>query len=217
MFTPALKKVALFCISLAFFLPFITTATPYTEGKQYTQISDKPVTKLEIKEYFSFYCPHCFKFEPLLAGVKKDLDPSVKFERNHVDFLRAAPTEIQHLLSKSIVMGQQLKIEEKIVLAIFNAIHVNKQTFSSETDVRNLFIANGVTGEKFDSLVKSFSVNSKANQMKKSQDELVKKGFLKSVPTLVINGKYRINTQALDRNNFEKDYKAIITYLLSID
>ena len=48
MFTPVLKKIALFCISLAFFIPFITTGRPYVEGKQYTHISDKPVTILEI-------------------------------------------------------------------------------------------------------------------------------------------------------------------------
>jgi len=217
MFTPVLKKIALLCFSFAFFIPFITSAAPYEEGKQYTQISDKPVTKVEIREYFSFYCPHCFKFEPLFAGVKKNLDPSVKFERNHVDFLRTAPTDIQQLLSKAIVIAQQLKVEEKIVSAIFNYIHVSKATFSSEKDIRNLFVVNGVDGAKFDSLMKSFTVNGKANIMKKNQDELAKKKVLKSVPTLIINGKYRINTQALDRNNFEKDYEMLITYLLSID
>lgn len=216
MFTPALKKIALLCFSFAVFIPFVTSSAPYEEGKQYTKISDKPTTKVEIREYFSFYCPHCFKFEPLLEGVKKRLDPSVNFERNHVDFLRSASTDTQQLLSKAIVIAQQLKMEEKIVSAIFNYIHVSKSTFSSEKDIRNLFVVNGIEGEKFDTLMKSFSVNSKANKMKKNQDALAKSGALKSVPTLIINGKYRINTQALDPDNFAKDYEALISYLLSI-
>ena len=65
--------------------------------------------------------------------------------------------------------------------------------------------------------MKSFSVNSQAKKMKKYQDELTKKRVLTSVPTVVVNGKYRINTKELSKTDLEGDYKKLITYLLNLD
>lgn len=201
---------------LALVVPFLTFATDYQEGKQYTVVSNKTSATPEVREYFSFYCPHCFRFEPFFAKIKKDLPAGAKFERNHVDFLRMASPEIQDMLSKALAVAQQLPIKEKLVAAIFNYIHVQRATFSNEKDVRNIFVLNGVDGDKFDKLMKSFMVNGKAKQMKKNQDYFANKGALTGVPTIIVNGKYRVNAKELDRNNTEQDYKDIIKYLLAL-
>ena len=201
---------------MAILMPFLASASDYLEGKQYTQISEKISSKSEVREYFSFYCPHCFRFEPLMEQVKKELPDGTKFERNHVDFLRAASPEIQFMLSKAVVVAQQLKMEKKLINALFNYIHVQRAMFSSEKDIRNVFVLNGADGEKFDKLMSSFSVNSHAKRMKKHQDELTKKKVLNSVPTIVVNGKYRINTDQLDKKNVEADYKKLVAYLLAL-
>ena len=88
--------------------------------------------------------------------------------------------------------------------------------FSSEKDLRNVFVLNGVDGEKFDKLMKSFSVNSHAKRMKKQQDALTTKRALTAVPTIVVNGKYRINTDKLGKGNFEVNYKKLVAYLLTL-
>jgi len=188
----------------------------YTEGKQYTKVSDKASSKPEVREFFSFYCPHCLRFEPFMEQVKKNLPEGVKFELNHVDFLRAASPQIQQMLSKSIVVADQLGMQKKLTGAIFNYIQVQRAAITSEKDLRNIFVLNGADGEKFDKLMKSFSVNSKAKQMKKHQDYFAKKGALTGVPTVIVNGMYRINNQELDRNNFEQDYNKLIKHLLSL-
>lgn len=206
-----------FTLCLTLLLPFMSNAADYQEGKQYTQINEKISTKAEVREYFSFYCQHCFRFEPFMEQVKEQLPSNTKFERNHVDFLRAASPQIQFMLSKAVVVAQQLKMEKKLVGAIFNYIHVQRAIISSEKDIRNIFVLNGADGDKFDKLMNSFSVNSQAKKMKKNQDELTKKRVLNSVPTIVINGKYRINTKALDKENFEQDYKKLIKHLLTLD
>jgi len=201
---------------MAILMPFLALASDYQEGEQYTQISENISSKSEVREYFSFYCPHCFRFEPFMEQVKKGLPSGTKFERNHVDFLRTASPEIQFMLSKAVVVAQQLKMEKKLVNAIFNYIHVQRAMFSSEKDLRNVFVLNGVDGEKFDKLMKSFSVNSHAKRMKKNQDELTKKRALNSVPTIVVNGKYRINTDKLGKDDFEGNYKKLVGYLLTL-
>jgi len=214
-----MKKIKqLFMVLLMPLLAFSITACAekYTEGKQYTKVNETISTKTEVREYFSFYCPHCLRFEPFMEKVKKDLPEGVKFERNHVDFLRAASPKIQAMLTKSVVVAEQLGMDDKLVGAVFNYIQIQRAVITSEKDIRNIFVLNGADGEKFDKLMKSFSVNSKAKSMKKHQDTMSKKGALKSVPTIIVNGKYRINQQALDKNNFEQDYQNLIAYLLTL-
>jgi len=207
------KIVSLFVFLM---MPLMACSADYTEGNQYTKVSDKASSKPEVREFFSFYCPHCLRFEPFMEQVKKNLPEGVKFELNHVDFLRAASPQIQQMLSKSIVVADQLGMQKKLTGAIFNYIQVQRAAITSEKDLRNIFVLNGADGEKFDKLMKSFSVNSKAKQMKKHQDYFAKKGALTGVPTVIVNGMYRINNQELDRNNFEQDYNKLIKHLLSL-
>ncbi len=198
-------------------LSITACAEKYTEGKQYTKVSETLSSKAEVREYFSFYCPHCLRFEPFMEDVKKNLPEEVTFERNHVDFLRGASPKIQGMLSKAVVVAEQLDMETKLVGALFNYIQVQRAVITSEKDIRNIFILNGADGDKFDKLMKSFSVNSQAKSMKKHQDTLSKSGALKGVPAVVVNGKYRVNPQELDKNNFEQDYQNLINHLLTLN
>jgi len=191
-------------------------AAQYAEGKQYTQVSETASSKAEVREYFSFYCPHCFRFEPFMETVKKNLPTGVKFERNHVDFLRAASPKIQAMLTKSVVVAEQLGMDKKLIGAVFKYIHIQRAVITTEKDIRNIFVLNGADGEKFDKLMKSFSVNSKAKLMKKHQETMSQKRAITGVPAVIVNGKYRINTQELDKDNFEQDYQNLVAYLLTL-
>ncbi len=193
------------------------SAEQYTEGKQYTKVSETVVSKKEVREYFSVYCGHCFKFEPFMEVVKKNLPEGASFERNHVDFLRAASPKIQQMITKAVVVAEQLGMGEKLVGAMFNYIHVQRAVITSEKDLRNIFVLNGADGDKFDKLMKSFSVNSQAKSMKKNQDIMSKSRALTGVPTVIVNGKYKINNAELDKNNFEEDYHNLVKYLLALD
>jgi len=212
------KMQQLFMVLLMPLFAFSITACAekYTEGKQYTKVNKTISAHAEVREYFSFYCPHCLRFEPFMETVKKNLPKGVKFERNHVDFLRAASPKIQAMLTKSVIVAEQLGLDEKLVGAVFNYIQIQRAVITSEKDIRNIFVLNGADGDKFDKLMKSFSVNSKANSLKKNQDTMSKQGALKGVPTVIVNGKYRINTKELDKNNFEQDYQNLIKHLLTL-
>ena len=212
----ATKAITVLFVSLLS-ISMSASAAKYTEGKQYTKVSEKATSKPEVREYFSFYCPHCLKFEPLMEQVHNKLPKGVKFERNHVDFLRAASPKVQQMLSKAVVVAEQMGMEKKLMGAVFNYLQVQRAVITSEKDIRNIFVLNGADGEEFDKLIGSFSVTSKANLMKKNQTTLSEKRALTGVPTLFINGKYRINFQELDKNNFEKDLHDLVAYLLTLD
>ncbi|NQZ22502.1 MAG: thiol:disulfide interchange protein DsbA/DsbL [Colwellia sp.] len=207
------KLVSLFVMLV---LPLMASATNYQEGTHYTVVSAEATKKPEVREFFSFYCGHCFKFEPFMAGVKKQLPKGVKFEFNHVDFLRAASPVMQQMLTKAVIVAEQMGMDRKLMGAVFNYIHVQRAVFTSEKDIRNVFVLNGADGEKFDKLMKSFSVNSKAKLMKKKQDYYSKSGGLTGVPAVIVNGRYKIEAKELDQNDFEKDYNNLVKYLLTL-
>jgi thiol:disulfide interchange protein DsbA len=212
------KMQQLFMVLLMplFALSITACAEKYTEGKQYTEVNETVSAKAEVREYFSFYCPHCLRFEPFMETVKNSLPEGVKFERNHVDFLRAASPKIQAMLTKSVVVAEQLGMGNKLVNAVFNYIQIQRAVITTEKDIRNIFVLNGADGEKFDKLMKSFSVNSKAKLMKKNQETMSKKRALTGVPTIIVNGKYRVNSSELDKDNFEQDYRDLIIHLLKL-
>ena len=192
-------------------------AEQYTEGKQYTQVNETLSKKKEVREYFSVYCGHCLKFEPFMHKLKTSLSKDVSFERNHVDFLRQASPKIQQLITKAIVVAEQFENTDKLIGAIFNYVQIQKAVVTSAKDLRNIFVLNDADGAKFDKLMKSFTVNSKAKSLKKNQDTMSQKRALTGVPTIIVNGKYRINAQELDRKNFEQDYQNLVNYLLTLD
>jgi len=208
------KLVSLFVMLM---LPLMASAANYQEGKHYTVVSAEATKKPEVREFFSFYCPHCFKFEPFMADVKKQLPEGVMFELNHVDFLRGVSPLMQQTLSKAVVVAEKMGMESKLMGAIFNYIHVQRAVFTSEKDVRNVFVLHGADGEKFDKLMKSFGVKSKVTQMKKKQDYYAKSGGLTGVPAVIVNGRYKIENKALDKNNLEQDYNNLVKYLLTLD
>jgi thiol:disulfide interchange protein DsbA len=209
-----MKKI----ISILFMvmLPLMVSASDYQENKQYTKVSDKASKKPEVREFFSYYCPHCLRFEPFFEKVKKTLPVGVTFERNHVDFLQFTTKEIQFMLTKALVVAQQLGREDELSSSIFDYLQVQRGTVSSEKDIRNIFVIQGVDGDKFDKLMSSFTVVSKAKSMRKTQDYFSNKRALTGVPAVIVNGKYRINNQALDKKNFEEDYSKLIKHLLTL-
>ena len=203
-------------IFVALMLPLAVNAANYQEGKQYIVVNDTVTATPEVREFFSFYCPHCLKFEPFMKDLAKSLPAGTKFEKNHVDFLRAASPQVQFQITQALVVAEQLPQKEQLVAAMFDAIQVQRLPLATIADLRKLFEKNGVDGDQFEKLMKSFSVNSKAKQMKKIQDEMNRKGALTGVPTIIVNGKYKVEAGNLDRSNFLNDYKNVVLYLLTL-
>ncbi|GLX78221.1 thiol:disulfide interchange protein DsbA [Thalassotalea insulae] len=194
----------------------LANGTEYQEGKHYVKVKEIAVETPEVREYFSFYCPHCFRFEPLVAEIKKALPEKAVFVKNHVDFLPGASKKMQSLLTKALITAQKMDIAESQIEAIFKYIHVHRAVFTSEKDVRNVFVLNGADGEQFERLMASEEVAKAAAQMKSNQDALSQSGDLKSVPTIIVNGKYMIHAHDLDKENFVEDYNKLVKYLLAL-
>lgn len=191
-------------------------ASKFEEGKHYTVISEQGTNKPELREYFSYYCPTCRAYEPYLNDFKKVLPNGVKLEKTHVDFMGHTTPEIQFMLSKGLIIAEKTGVAKKFSSAVFKYLQTDRAKINSEKDVRNLFVLSGGDGAKFDNGMKSFSIVSHAKRNKKIQDKLSNARQLTAVPTMVVNGKYLINSKELDSKNFFSEYTALVAYLFTL-
>ncbi len=197
-----MKKLAV--VLLALVLSPFTQAAEFSEGTHYTVISNKAPTKQkQVVEFFSFLCPACYRFEPLVDNLKPKLGADVKFTKNHVEFMGG---NLGKDLSHASAIAQLLKVEDKVNPAIFNAIHQERRRISGIDELRTIFLDHGVEAKKFDGAAKSFMVKGNISKMNHNS----KKFQIRGVPTFIINGKYQVNNKAISN---AKVFEDLVIYL----
>lgn len=164
-------------------------ADSYTEGSDYELILPaQPGAgngKVQVVELFWYGCPHCFQFEPVLKEWLKKRPDYVEFVRVPAVFKK----NHWHLHAKAFYAAEMLGVAERMHEALFRAIHERNQPLRSEDELADLFAAQGVAKEQFKAAFNSFGVETKANRAM----ELTQRYGIDGVPSMVVNGKYRID------------------------
>lgn len=187
-------KNLLLSLSLLVFAPVLATAqTPsgaYVEGKEYTLIAP-PVRaanpdKIEVVEFFWYGCSHCYSFEPIVREWEKTLPDDVAFRGSPAMWNK--PMELH---ARIYYTAEVLGVLDKMNTIIFQAMNVDGKKLSSEEEVQQLFVANGVTAEAFTKAFNSFGVTSQVNQA----NARARAAKITGTPTLMVNGKYLVNSR----------------------
>ena len=183
-------KKLLLGLTLAVLLPLQACAQEqWQEGKHFRTISDTATSEPVVTEFFSFWCPACYNFEPLVEQIKQKIDADTKFDKVHVNFMGFTGPDVQDDVTRAMMIGRAVKNEEALNAAIFNYIHRQRASITGLSDVRNIFVVNGVDAAEFDKLASSFGVNS---MVKKNNKEIEKyRQHLSGVPNFIVNGKYQ--------------------------
>ncbi len=182
-------------------------APALTEGRDYFLVSpvqrtSVPAGKVEVMEVFSYGCPACNEFAPVMEKLKKSLPPNAQ-----VVYLPAAfiPSEDWPMLQRAYFAAQALGIADRTHQAMFDAVwktqelsisdpttHRLKNPLPSIEDASRWYARTaGVKAEDFLAAAKSFGVDVKM----KSADAQIIAMHTDSTPTLIINGKYRLTPQ----------------------
>jgi protein dithiol oxidoreductase (disulfide-forming) len=182
----------------------------YVDGTHYETLA-KPVrtadpSKIEVTEVFWYGCPHCYAFEPLLESWVGKLPADVSFVRSPV--IWDAATEFH---AKVFAVEQALGSFEKTHKPIFDAFHQKHNRLLDEKSVRELFVAQGVDGAAFDKTWASFGVSSAVKQASTKVQEY----GITGVPSLVVNGKYRISTGEAVKT--QADMLKVVDFLVAKD
>lgn len=204
-------------LTAALFVLFAATAAPHwcaaqtwTEGKDYFLIQPVQPTqvaagKVEVMEVFSYACPACNRFRVFMRQIEKSLPTNAQLV-----YLPAAfnPSEDWPVFQRAYLAAQALGIADKTHEAMYDAIwgddgelavsdprtgRLKRQLPTIEDAARFYARVAGVKVPDFLAAANSFSVNLKM----KSADAYIKAAGVTGTPTLIVNGKYRLNLQAL--------------------
>ena len=154
------------------------------EGKDFQRVASPvavPEGKVDVVEFFGYWCPHCNAFEPALDAWVKKLPAQVSFRRIPVAF-SPAQESYQRLYFGIEALGLVDSLHRKV----FAAIHADRKRFDKDSDVLDWAKTVGADGAKIVDAMKSFSVATKLRQSKTLAD-----GFrIEGVPTLGIQGRF---------------------------
>ena len=169
----------------------LTVAMPssaQTAGKDYTPISPAQPTedasKIEVLEFFSYGCPHCADFNPLLQAWVAKLPGDVVFRKVPVTFGRAAWANIARLYYALKVTGDLDRLESDI----FKAIHNDRINLFEEKSLLEWVATKGVDQKKFAEAFNSFGVMSQV----KRGDQMAQAYKIQGVPALAVDGKFLV-------------------------
>jgi thiol:disulfide interchange protein DsbA len=133
-------------------------------GQDYATLSPPvpvaaPAGSIDVIEFFSFACPHCFEFEPLLEAWLARKPAGVRFHRSPVRFLQNY-ANFQPMYFALEAMGLADTLPQKV----FEAVHVEHQRLDKPDDIAAFMARNGVDAARFMSLFNSFGVRTKVQQ-----------------------------------------------------
>jgi thiol:disulfide interchange protein DsbA len=161
----------------------------WVQGTHYNIIADTPSEQQEIVEYFSFWCPACYRFETLANKIKSKLDSDVKFRKVHVNFMKFTTPEIQEQATQAMLVGRALGMEESMNAAIFAHIHEQGQKIEGLADLKELFNSYDISTSDFENTLNKAELTEAFTQNNDEIDQF--KEHLTGVPNVIVNGKYQ--------------------------
>ena len=175
-------------VTVAAALAMSLPALAQTAGKDYTPISPAQPTddpaKIEVVEFFSYGCPHCSDFHPLVSAWAARQPGDVVFKRVPITFNRAAWENLARLYYALEATGDLARLDGEV----FKAVHNDRLNLFEEKAIVEWVARKGVDQKKFTEAFNSFGVMSKV----KRGDQLAQAYKIQGVPAMAVDGKYLV-------------------------
>ena len=198
------KAFALLVLSIFFISS--AQARDYKEGLDYEIRATNKTVEPEIREFFSFFCSHCFAMEKPFSQMAEFFKGKAKFIVNPVGLIGG---DVGVESQKAYAVAINLEIEDELKEELFNRIHVKQDIPEDHDYFGELFESLGVPSEKYEQIYNSFVTQAKVAEY----DRHTKEMKIDAVPEIVVNGKYLVKTDNLESI---EDYESIVSYLLTL-
>lgn len=164
-------------------------AAGFIEGQHYVSLNPPMQTdvapgKIEVAELFWFGCPHCYAMEPQIVKYKKSHPDYVQFKQVPAMLNPSWAADAYTFFIANILDPQEKK---DLVTKIFDSIHKERRRLKSPKAVTRFFVEQGYTEEQVEKVRKSMAFQTQAVRAQ----EFGRGAQANSVPTMVVNGKYR--------------------------
>lgn len=198
------KAFALLVLSIFFISS--AQARDYKEGLDYEIRATNKTVEPEIREFFSFFCSHCFAMEKPFSQMAEFFKGKAKFIVNPLGLIGG---DVGVESQKAYAVAINLEIEDELKEELFNRIHVKQDIPEDHDYFAELFESLGVPSEKYEQIYNSFVTQAKVAEY----DRHTKEMKIEAVPEIVVNGKYLVKTDNLESI---EDYESIVSYLLTL-
>lgn len=172
-------------IALFMFVSLPALAAGLREGVDYKVLSiPQPVSqkdKVEVIEFFSYGCIHCFNLEPSVVTWQKKLPADVAFRQEQIVWDNNMEP-LARLFASIRISGQSSKLHEPAFFAVVK----EKRNFAQPDVVKSWVKGQGVDSDKFMQIYQSFSVNGEVARAAKA----TRSYQIEATPTFVIAGRY---------------------------
>ena len=161
---------------------------PFQEGRDYVRVPTPmpPATpgKIEVVEFFSYTCPHCYDLDPTVRDWLKRKPENVTFTQIAVAF--GANWEPS---ARAFYAAEALGVLDKLHQPLFEAYHQRRPL--GDVDALAAFAAeHGVDAEAFRKAYTSFQTET---QLRRG-NQLAQRYGIRGVPAVIVDGTYEIRS-----------------------
>ena len=162
----------------------------YREGEHYHRlpvpVDTEDPERIEVTEVFGYACVHCYRFDPILEQWLAGLPGDVVFHR-----VPAVFNETWEMLARLFYAADALGVGEQMHMPLFQAIHDRGIDLRRPELAEELFwVEARVRPDDFKEALNSFAVFTRLRQA----DARGRVYRVTGVPSLIVNGKYRIDS-----------------------
>lgn len=143
--------------------------------------------KIEVLEFFSWGCPHCRDFNPLLSRWAAKLPKDVLFRKVPVTFGRVAWANLARLFYALDSLDQLARLDD----VVFAALHERRINLYTPEAARQWAAQQGVDSNRFNAAYSAFSTETHVARA----EQLSRTYKVNSVPALAVAGRYMITAE----------------------
>lgn len=156
------------------------------EGQHYRLIEGDHATSgsVEVVEYFSYACVHCWNFDPLVQAFAEGLPEGVTLRRAHVRYNSGLALLARAHAALTLHTAAAVNHER-----IFRAIHNRQRQFPTAEAIADYVDGHGIDRDAFLALMDSPRVA----RLVADDDDAARAAGVVAVPALVVADKYVVN------------------------
>ena len=188
-------RVVLFTVGgiLVYLLSVLATDAPlgeYEVHKHYSLIENPRRVrgdKIEVIEFFSYGCVHCFTLDP-------DLESWVKNHQHQVKFMRipALGNALWRSYGRAYFTMKTLGMLEQGHGELFGQIHNNGKTISTAEEFADLLTSTKSDRKEF---ISAYNASNTTRLLERA-DKLARQLKIVTVPNIVVDGKFLVKTNS---------------------
>jgi thiol:disulfide interchange protein DsbA len=142
-------------------------------------------SKIEVREFFWYGCPHCYAVEPIVERWLKRKPANVEFIRTPA----TAPRWLVH--AQAFYAFEALGATAKTHSALFKALHEKNRKLENQEALAEFAAEQGLEAAKFREAFNSFGVRTKLEKAKRINEVY----GVTSVPMFSVDGKYMTSAE----------------------